>query len=94
MEFYFISFLRKLNKVWIGLNCIQENKKFVNVDGTPVDFTRWARNEPSTITFNFPGEKCVHFWNLPPRNVYFGWNDHGCMNRHHYLCKRFKRGND
>ena len=77
---------RNLKLVFIGLNSLRDPNKYVNVDGTPANFTNWVPGEPNSVA-----ERCVHFWNIP---IYKGWNDIQCSTQLHYLCKRSKKGNN
>ncbi len=47
------------------------------LDGWPVFFTKWGRNEPSMGE----GEGCVRV------NSDVNWQDHGCDNQYPYICK-------
>ncbi|XP_028517873.1 uncharacterized protein LOC110248715 [Exaiptasia diaphana] len=67
---------------WIGLQDIDSEGNFTWIDGTNVDFTYWAPNQPN----GFPGDQdCVHTLGL--RHDYH-WNDVTCGSCHAYTCKR------
>ncbi|KAH7705938.1 snEchinoidin [Aphelenchoides avenae] len=73
------------NAVWIGLH--EQGRKpvpFLWDDGTPLDFTKWDKGQPSNIFFNpresynehcgfLQIEKAVHWL--------YTWDDAGCRNR-------------
>ncbi|XP_056290315.1 macrophage mannose receptor 1-like [Pseudoliparis swirei] len=69
------------HEYYIGMTA-DLDKSFSWVDGTPVSYTSWARNEPS---FNNRNENCV--------TIYRGmgeWNDINCGTELPSICKRTK----
>ncbi|XP_028518446.1 neurotrypsin, partial [Exaiptasia diaphana] len=67
---------------WIGLQDIDSEGNFTWIDGTNVNFTYWAKNQPN----GYPGDQdCVHTLGL--RHDYH-WNDVTCGSCHSYTCKR------
>ena len=67
---------------WIGLQDIDSEGNFTWIDGTNVNFTYWAANQPN----GYPGDQdCVHTLGL--RHDYH-WNDVTCGSCHSYTCKR------
>ncbi|KXJ10132.1 Fibrillin-2 [Exaiptasia diaphana] len=67
---------------WIGLQDIDSEGNFTWIDGTNVNFTYWAANQPN----GYPGDQdCVHTLGL--RHDYH-WNDVTCGSCHAYTCKR------
>jgi spore coat protein CotH len=64
---------------WIGLDDIAEEGTFVWQDGTPLDYTAWADNEPNDSN----GEDCGHFWGATGGL----WNDIPCTNEMPYICR-------
>lgn len=65
---------------WIGLNDVRVKTKWEWTDGTPLDFTRWNRYEPS----HRANERWVHIWGK------FGgkWNDHDNSHVKYAFCKK------
>ena len=70
-----------LHKPWIGLNDRLREGHFVNSDGCPRPYKRWARGQPD----NNDNENCVQLWTLQ------GWNDGQCTRKKRFLCKRSRR---
>lgn len=66
--------------LWIGLNDLNEENKFVWSDGTPFNpsvYNNWGPGEPN----NFLGEHCVELFNKV-------WNDNICTKEFGYICEK------
>lgn len=75
------------DKGWIGLQDMNSEGNFTWIDGSVVNFTYWADNQPN----NSQGDqKCVHTLGL--RHEYH-WNDVTCGSCHPYTCKKGKNKN-
>ena len=67
---------------WIGLNDIEQEGQFTWSDGSDVDFTNWARQQPD----NKFGQDCVHVPDLDNPNA-AEWDDENCDNERFFICK-------
>ena len=56
---------------WIGLNDINDEGTFTWVDGTDVNYTNWAADQPAS-TGGAATQDCVHYWK------YNQWADRDC----------------
>ena len=75
---------RKRKRTWIGLQRNPRDKKrWLWVDGSPLNYTRWGDGEPNRIT-----EECVEIRPFGSHNG--GWNDQHCSDRIHYICENGK----
>lgn len=63
---------------WVGLRRL--NSTFIWVDGTNIDFTYWAANEPNNHN---NVENCVHTNRESPR----GWHDSNCYLSQRFICE-------
>nr|XP_054771033.1 low affinity immunoglobulin epsilon Fc receptor-like [Lytechinus pictus] len=64
---------------WIGLHQPDPDDPFVWSDQTPVDYTKWARDEPN----HGDKEDCAHYYTYVA-----GWNDRSCTDSLFFVCKR------
>ncbi|KAF0314018.1 Lectin BRA-3 [Amphibalanus amphitrite] len=82
IENAFVMQTYNFGDTWIGLNDIETEGSFQWRDGSKVDFTNWAPEQPDDIH----GQDCVH---LPYYNNPNGaeWDDQDCENELHFLCK-------
>jgi hypothetical protein len=64
---------------WIGLDDLAEEGVYVWVDGTPLEWSAWADNEPN----NSGNEDCNHFAHWASGN----WNDIPCDRDLAYICE-------
>jgi len=64
---------------WLGLTDIQEEGRFVWVDGSPVGEGNWNRGEPNNAGDR---EDCAHVWWR-----YGTWNDRPCNSDLAYVCE-------
>ena len=82
-ENQFLIDLFPSENIWIGVNDISWEGKFVSVDGYPMYYTRWAPNEPSQSG----NEDGVHIV-----GTYHGmtgkWNDAAINNYIKFVCFR------
>ncbi|XP_054607456.2 macrophage mannose receptor 1 [Nothobranchius furzeri] len=67
------------NQYYIGM-IVNLDKSFSWLDGTPVTYTAWERNEPN---FANNEENCVTMY----KSMGF-WNDINCGSEHPFICKR------
>ncbi|XP_072021157.1 lymphocyte antigen 75-like [Amphiura filiformis] len=79
------SFLTALLKafpvdMWIGLSTGSSDPTFKWADGTALDYTRWAENQPEGGT-----NKCVKLVNDP--NNPGEWDDVACLESNAFLCQ-------
>ena len=66
-------------KPWIGLNDRRREGHFVNSDGCPKPFIKWASGQPDN---HRNGEDCVQL------STKLGMNDNRCTRRLRFLCKK------
>ena len=78
-------YIRKKRKLtWIGLQRNPRDKKrWLWVDGSPLNYTHWGDREPNSIT-----EECVEIRPFGSHNG--GWNDQECSDRINYICEKGK----
>ena len=73
---------------WLGGRRHSGNN-FVWSDGTPWDYSNWARHQPD----DYKGaEDCAHMWvsgHLPPAERH-KWNDRPCSHERTFVCKKGK----
>ncbi|KAL3271944.1 hypothetical protein HHI36_022414 [Cryptolaemus montrouzieri] len=50
--------------------------------GESMNFTYWAKSEPSNVGNN---EHCLEIWNLSVNR--YVWNDRPCANSYHFICE-------
>ena len=75
---------RKKKLTWIGLQRNPRDKKrWLWVDGSPLNYTHWGDREPNSIT-----EECVEIRPFGSHNG--GWNDQECSDRINYICEKGK----
>ena len=65
-------------RAWIGINDLQQENHWTQVNGRPVTRFFWKWDEPNN---NDDGEDCVEIW--PTTGV---WNDDSCTNLQPYVC--------
>ncbi|MCA9560736.1 MAG: hypothetical protein KC583_19445, partial [Myxococcales bacterium] len=76
---------------WIGLTDLAEEGVFVWVDGSPLGYRNWDRNEPNDAGAGEGTENCVHY--NTEQNP--DWNDQGCGSAFGALCEdRCEPGTD
>ncbi|XP_047136869.1 macrophage mannose receptor 1 isoform X2 [Hydra vulgaris] len=68
----------KNNHYWIGLNALQNQRKFMWSDSTSLLFSNWKANEPNNQRNN--NDECVE------TNA-DGWNDSNCNSLFGFICK-------
>ena len=71
-------------KAWIGLNDVTTEGRFIWTDGSAVNFTNWAKNQPN----NFHNQDCVHTLGVSKN---YKWNDVPCSQCFNYTCKKGKK---
>ena len=75
--------------IWIGINDINSEGRFISVDGYPVTYTRWAPGNPN----NWGNEDGVHIvgsddnWNSNTSN-HGRWNDNSINESFRFVCFR------
>ncbi|XP_022332922.2 macrophage mannose receptor 1-like isoform X2 [Crassostrea virginica] len=79
-QFIFANFVEYNEKCWIGLNDRDLEEGFSWSDGSAVDYSTWADNEPNDFYSN---EDCVAYLNIWSSD----WNDENCYVLHPYICK-------
>ncbi|XP_037072758.1 lectin BRA-3-like [Pollicipes pollicipes] len=68
--------------MWLGLNDVAEEGQFVWTDGSPVDFTYWAAEQPD----NYHDQDCAHMPDeVEPATGQ--WDDELCSEERNFLCK-------
>ena len=74
----FIADLKKTDQLWIGVNDLDEENKFITVEGNPVSYTNWLDGEPN----NSNNEDGVELnWG---KHGY--WNDQKITKRNPFVC--------
>ena len=64
-----------------------DRETFLWSDGTPWNFTNWARSQPDGIHNGF--EDCAHIWDVNKWNKENGlWNDATCSSKTTFVCKK------
>jgi len=66
---------------WLGANDRHYEGSFRWTDGSPVNFTGWAYNEPNN---SGGGEDCVHMFKSKSNK----WNDNDCAEKFFFICER------
>jgi len=72
---------------WLGGRRDPGNRDtWVWSDGTPWDYSNWARGQPA----DFAGkEDCAHIWDVNQKNTVYGlWNDAPCSSVTTFVCKK------
>ncbi|XP_030055361.1 macrophage mannose receptor 1 [Microcaecilia unicolor] len=73
--------------VWIGLNDISAEYKFLWTDGSGVYFTNWAKGYPGGGGYGFGGsDDCVSMRSGISLNA-GSWIDEGCNSKRAYMCQ-------
>ncbi|XP_002735503.1 uncharacterized protein LOC100369035 [Saccoglossus kowalevskii] len=75
-----------LKGFWFGLDDIITEGQFVWSDGTPLlpgDFTKWARNQPSSKPLKAAVQDCVQMWDRRGLK----WDDDKCVKEKGYICE-------
>ncbi|XP_077993134.1 macrophage mannose receptor 1-like [Glandiceps talaboti] len=84
IQSFLSSRLRDINHaMWIGLSDIYVPGQFGWQDGSAVDYTNWAANEPNGLL----QENCVEFHH---RGYDGKWNDNDCERTFGYACQALK----
>ncbi|XP_072048376.1 macrophage mannose receptor 1-like isoform X2 [Amphiura filiformis] len=74
-------------RLWIGLTDAEMDGTMRYIDGTPVDYTNWALEQPD----NHSGtENCVHLYVRDDRDLDGTWNDDECDKSYGFVCKKPK----
>ncbi|XP_078000821.1 C-type lectin mosGCTL-1-like [Glandiceps talaboti] len=77
----------RIKSVWLGLNDIAEEGKYVWTDGTELiegDYDNWAPGEPNDNNKkNTNGQDCGQLWRLKD----WQWDDGYCDNKRAYVCQ-------
>ena len=69
-----------------------KGNNFVWSDGTPWDYSNWARGQPDDIAGK---EGCAHIWDVNQWNTVYGlWNDAPCSSETTFVCKKGKNPGD
>ncbi|XP_029968471.1 C-type lectin domain family 10 member A-like [Salarias fasciatus] len=78
-----MNFLAKNINSWIGLNDREQEGTWKWVNGAPLTFTLWEKNQPDNWKGNskYPEEDCVHISHC------FQWNDSPCMRSQRWICE-------
>nr|CAB3263945.1 macrophage mannose receptor 1 [Phallusia mammillata] len=81
MNFIHLSIQRmSLLQWWIGLDMNNRENKFVWLDGTPLGFQMWGKDEPNYLDRQ---ETCVSVYSIDGL-----WNDNNCGLTISFICKR------
>ncbi|XP_053408184.1 macrophage mannose receptor 1-like [Mercenaria mercenaria] len=75
--------------MWLGMQDLDDDRQFDWSDNSPLDYSNWAPNEPSSNVYDtFEKEPCVEILtNLPSLGF---WNDVKCYASRGYICSAFK----
>ncbi|CAN9497611.1 unnamed protein product [Ophioblennius macclurei] len=78
------KFLSKNKDSWIGLNDREEEGVWKWVNGAPLTFTDWEKNQPDNWNGNkeSPTEDCVHIAHT------YQWNDLPCIASQKWICEK------
>nr|XP_022336336.1 macrophage mannose receptor 1-like isoform X2 [Crassostrea virginica] len=81
-QFYVSAKIRNMNSVamWIGVNDLGAEGRFVWTDGSPVAYLHWGNGEPNNYRGN---EDCGAIFTTTSF-----WNDYPCSNRNGFICKK------
>ncbi|XP_077993991.1 macrophage mannose receptor 1-like [Glandiceps talaboti] len=71
--------------LWIGLHDVSNEGNFEWLDGSTLEFTNWAVDEPNNYG---EGEDCVEIYR--GEDKYGEWNDQDCFLIREYVCKKRK----
>ena len=82
----FIAELIPYNKIWIGINDIDQGGVFVAVDGSYITYTNWDSGEPNNAN---TGEDAVVIRYPRRQNT---WNDVTVNDRERFVCSLRIRG--
>ncbi|XP_053408178.1 uncharacterized protein LOC123560994 isoform X2 [Mercenaria mercenaria] len=75
--------------MWLGMQDLNDDRRFDWSDNSPLDYSNWAPNEPSSnVHDTFEKESCVEMW-ADENNLGF-WNDVKCYASKGYICSAFK----
>ena len=68
----FIASLIPNEYIWIGINDIEQEGRYVTVDGSAISYTNWDIGQPDNYLHSFSpeGEDGIHIWKEDKR-----WND-------------------
>ncbi|XP_006815865.2 macrophage mannose receptor 1-like [Saccoglossus kowalevskii] len=82
LQSFLISKLRYVSSaLWIGLSDISYQNRFIWTDGTPVDYTNWAADEPN----GYYADDCVEMMYISSHAGQ--WNDISCDSERGYICQ-------
>ncbi|XP_077993133.1 macrophage mannose receptor 1-like [Glandiceps talaboti] len=85
IQSFLSSYLREVNHAsWIGLSDISIPSRFLWQDGSEVDYTNWAAEEPNG---RLSGENCVEMYFQDNDGK---WNDIDCTYPRGYVCQAYK----
>ncbi|CAH1796584.1 unnamed protein product [Owenia fusiformis] len=73
-----------IDKYFIGLNELDQDKGYVWTDGTPGDYLNWAPNEPNDAGGS---ERCVSMYVRTAQ-----WNDDHCTTERPFICMKKQGG--
>ena len=83
MAFVFSQVPGVQTRMWIGLNDLQQERKFRWSDQSRVTYTYWNTRQPDNYRSN---EDCVEI--LPYYNQKGKWNDNTCSGKQGYICQK------
>ena len=82
-ENLFLTRFFPTKNIWIGINDINWEGRFISVDGHPVTYTRWAPGQPDQYNGNEDG---VHI--VGPGGNQGRWNDQSIHSAMRFVCFR------
>lgn len=69
---------------WIGISDLDKEGNWVDVNGVPVTYTAFNKNEPNGNR----GENCVNLYHNQDDNTYSSWNDDNCSELKNFICEK------
>ncbi|NXS22097.1 MRC1 protein, partial [Mystacornis crossleyi] len=84
VQAFLMSLLKDaVTDVWIGLNDINQEHTYLWTDGSPVDYTNWAKGSRSYYSM----DDCVFMIKSPIEQA-GKWKDEGCKASKSYICQK------
>ena len=72
--------------IWIGINDIKKEGRFVADDGRPISWTKWTPGQPD----NHDNEDAVEIWSKymykQYKSVRNSWNDRRVVHKNQFIC--------
>ena len=81
----FIAGLIPHENIWIGINDIEEEGKFVAVDGSDISYTNWHPKEPSGTGYRGDDEDGVEIRGYDDQT---NWNDKEIHTINKFICSK------